>query len=199
MASTTQAGRTRSPAEKAQVAQRAVRGFTIAAIVVGVFAVGGIVTGIALSGGEEAVFDDSLPNPMGGPARTAPGEASGTASFAGLQIDDVEIAMGDIALGVTYVPAWEVTNPTDRAVVFTAGQPQVVEGCCPGPVYADGELIQVDEALTVPAGGSVLLQFPLQMHAGMDGPHHLTIPLTAEGEMTEVHVIGNFTATASPI
>ncbi len=141
-------------------------------------------------------FDASLPNPMGGVARAAPGDVSGEVQLAGLQIAGAEVAMGEVALGVTYVPGWEVTNPTDREVAFTAGQPQVVEGCCPGPIYVDGELTQVDQRFAVPPGGSVLVQFPLQMHAGMDGPHHLAIPLFADGEQAAVHVTGNFTPTA---
>jgi hypothetical protein len=75
----------------------------------------------------------------------------------------------------------------------------VLEGCCPGPVYADGELTQVGQELTVPAGGAVLLQFPLQMHAGMDGPHHLAIPLVSGDDQALVHVTGNFTPSASPL
>jgi hypothetical protein len=144
----------------------------------------------------ETGSDVSLPNPMGGEAVPAPGDASGQVSFAGLEIADAEVSMGDVALGVTYVPGWEVSNPTDRELSFTAGQPQVVEGCCPGPVYADGELTQASQQFTVPPDGSVLLQFPLQMHPGMDGPHHLAIPLLAGSEEAAVHVTGNFTATA---
>jgi hypothetical protein len=189
--------RTTTPAERASQGGRLVRTVTIVAAIIGTFAVAGIVAGLAMPG-EEAIFDATLPNPMGGPARAAPGETAGMASLAGLEVDDVEIAMGDVALGVTYVPAWTVTNPTDQGVSFAAGQPQILEGCCPGPVYADGELTQVGQELTVPAGGAVLLQFPLQMHAGMDGPHHLAIPLVAGEDQALVHVTGNFTSTASP-
>lgn len=72
----------------------------------------------------------------------------------------------------------------------------VFEGCCPGPVYADGELTQAGQELTVPAGGYVRLQFPLQMHPGMDGPHYLAIPLLSQGGRSAVHVTGNFAADA---
>ncbi len=150
----------------------------------------------AASGSDTATVtaaDPSLPNPMGGPALPAPGTVAGEASLAGLQIAGSKVAMGDIALGVTYVPAWEVTNPTDRELTFAASQPQVLEGCCPGPVYADGELTQVGQELIVAPGSSVLLQFPLQMHAGMDGPHDLAIPLQADGEQAALQVTGNFT------
>jgi hypothetical protein len=145
---------------------------------------------------DRSLSDASLPNPMGGTARTAPGEASGEVRFGGLQVAGAEVAMGDLALEVTYVPGWEVTNPTDREIAFRTGQPQVIEGCCPGPIYVDGELTQVDQRFAVPLGGSVLVQFPLQMHAGMGGPHHLAVPLAAWNEHAALHVTGDFTATA---
>lgn len=168
----------------------------IAALIAGIalYAILGSVLGVQ----ESSAFDASLPNPMGGPARAAPGEPIGEADFGGLRVSGNEIAMGDVALGVTYVPSWQVDNPTGRDVAFTIGQPQVLDGCCPGPVYADGRLTQADQQLTVPAGGSVHLQFPLQMHAGMDGPHHLAIPLRAADSEAAVHVTGNFTADAAP-
>jgi hypothetical protein len=167
-------------------------------IVAGIAFVGfAVLVAASITPTDRSVFDASLPNPMGGMARTAPGEATGAVQLAGLEIAGAEIAMGDIALGVTYVPGWQVTNPTDREVVFTAGQPQVLEGCCPGPIYVDGELTQADQRFAVPPGGSVHVQFPLQMHRGMDGPHHLAIPLLADGEQAAVHVTGNFTHTAT--
>lgn len=185
-----------SPTQKTQTERRVMRAITIGAALLGALM---IVASIAVPGepDDDADLQAALPNPMGGAARTAPGQASGSVSLAGLEIDDVEVAMGDVALGVTYVPGWEVNNPTGAALTIAAGQPQVLEGCCPGPVYANGELVQVGEELTVSPGGSLLLQFPLQMHAGMDGPHHLAVPLFAAGEQVAVHVTGNFTSTAS--
>lgn len=150
-----------------------------------------IAAGVAERDGA-APFDTSLPNPMGGPAMEAPGPASGRLALGGLVVDGVEVAMGDVALGVTYVPAWHVTNPTDAAIALEVGQPQVLEGCCPGPVYADGALTHAGQDLMVPAGGSVHLQFPLQMHPGMDGQHHLALPLRAAGATDALHVTGNF-------
>lgn len=138
----------------------------------------------------------ALPNPMGGPVREAPGEASGQVVFGGLEVTGTEVAMGDVPLGVTVVPSWQVTNPTGSDLSFTAGMPQVLEGCCPGPVYADGDMTAPGEDVTVPAGESVLVQFPLQMHPGMDGPHHLQVPVTADGGNAALQVTGNFTAEA---
>ncbi len=141
--------------------------------------------------------DASLPNPMGGPAMTAPGTARGEVMVGDLEVDGAKVAMGEVALGVTYVPGWTITNPTDTEHSVTIGQPRVLEGCCPGPVYADGELTQAGQEVAVPAGGELLIQFPLQMHPGMDGPHHLAIPLSSGGEDGAVQVTGDFTADAT--
>lgn len=167
-------------------------------VLAAVLAVGfSVLVAVSVTTADRSAFDDALPNPMGGAARTAPGEATGELELAGLRIGGAEVAMGEIGLGVTYVPEWEVANPTDREVVFTAGQPQVLEGCCPGPIYVDGELTHAGQGFAVPPGGAVVLQFPLQMHRGMDGPHHLSVPLLAEGQEAAVHVTGNFTPRAS--
>lgn len=182
---------------KEQRARREPR-ITGSVVTIGVLLVGLLIyaTIASLSAPTESQFDASLPNPMGGLARTAPGDASGDLTLAGLQIAGAEVEMGEIALGVTYVPGWLVTNPTDAAVTFLIGQPQVLEGCCPGPVYANGELTESGQQLTVQPSGELLLQFPLQMHPGMDGPHHLVIPLASGNSHTALHVTGDFTATA---
>lgn len=183
-----------STQELAHREQRLTRGLVAVGVLIAGFLAYAIV--VVLSPPPETSFDDSLPNPMGGPARTAPGDASGEFVLAGLQVTGADVQMGEVALGVTYVPGWQITNPTDTAVTFLVGQPQVLEGCCPGPVYVDGELTQAGQQLTVPAGDELLLQFPLQMHAGMDGPHHLAIPLASGHQQTALHVTGDFTATA---
>jgi hypothetical protein len=184
---------------KEQLARRE-RRITRGLAAVGVLIAAGLLyaTIVAVSTPRESRFDAALPNPMGGPARTAPGDASGDIALAGLQITGADVKMGEVALGVTYVPGWEVTNPTDTAVTFLVGQPQVLQGCCPGPVYADGELTQAGQELTVRPGDHMMLQFPLQMHSGMDGPHHLAVPLASGDEQAAVHVTGNFTASARP-
>lgn len=174
--------------------QRVSRGLAAVGVLIAAFLL--YATIVAFSTPQESQFDADLPNPMGGPARTAPGDASGAVVLDGLEVSGAEVAMGDVALGVTYVPSWQVVNPTDRAVRLVLGQPQVLEGCCPGPVYADGELTQAGQEVTVAPGGRLLLQFPLQMHAGMDGPHHLAVPLASGDEQAALHVTGNFTAAA---
>ncbi|MFP5252199.1 MAG: hypothetical protein ACLGH4_00195 [Actinomycetes bacterium] len=176
--------------------RRITRGLTAVGVLIAGFLLYALV--MSLSAPRESRFDAGLPNPMGGPARTAPGDATGQATLAGLTIAGVDVAMGEVALGVTYVPGWQIINPTDTKVSFLVGQPQVLEGCCPGPVYADGELTQAGQELTVAPGGQLLLQFPLQMHPGMDGPHHLAVPLLSGDEQRAVHVTGNFSASARP-
>jgi hypothetical protein len=170
----------------------------LVAVLAVAFAAG--VAALAVNGpapdGPGYAHDPSLPNPMGGPAIAAPGTVSGSLSFAGLEVDGVEVAMGRVPLGVTVVPAWELTNPTDEDVTVSTAQPQVVEGCCPGPVYADGVIVGPGEQVTVPARGRVTVEFPLQMHPGMDGPHHLQLPLLVGDEVGLLHVTGDFTAEA---
>lgn len=141
--------------------------------------------------------DPTLPNPMGGRAVAAPGVANGSGSLGALEVDGTEVAMGAVPLGITVVPGWNLENSSDEEVTFTVGSPQVVEGCCPGPVYADGKEVAPGEPITVPASDRVRLEFPLQMHPGMDGPHHLQLPLgTTDGDLL-LHVTGDFRADAS--
>lgn len=138
----------------------------------------------------------ALPNPMGGVAEAAPFATGAPASFGGLQVDATEVDLGDVPLNVTVVSRWQVANPTDAPVAFTVGQPKVHEGCCPGPVYVDGDEVAAGGSVTVAPGAEVTVQFPLQMHPGMDGPHHLIVPLEAGGSAADLHVTGNFTASA---
>lgn len=185
---------TRPAHSRAQRAERAGTLLTVGAGLLGVFLVGAFVFVAFLQEAEPSVYDDSLPNPMGGLARTAPGETSGEVELAGLRIDGAEVAMGEVELGITYVPQWTVTNPTDETVTFTTAMPQVLEGCCPGPVYASEQLVEAGDPVEVPPDGSVELSFPLQMHDGMGGWHHLTVPLvTPDGqEMVDLQVTADF-------
>ncbi|MBS3940719.1 MAG: hypothetical protein KG028_07145 [Actinobacteria bacterium] len=185
---------TTSTRPRAAADQRFMRSVTIVALSIGAFTLYAILTAVVGADADAEVAD--LPNPMGGIAMTAPGDATGELDLGGLEILGSTVAMGDVALGVTYVPAWDLLNPTGDEVTVTIGQPQVLEGCCPGPVYANGELTEAGQAVVVPAGDVLTLQFPLQMHAGMDGPHHLAIPLRAGADGGAVEVIGNFTADA---
>lgn len=179
-------------------------GVRVPRMVYGAFALLGVVSVATLvwafaQDGESSRDDASLPNPMGGPVTTAPGEATGTVSLTGLEVDSAELAMGEVPLDVTVAPTWTVRNPTSQAVSFTTGMPQVLEGCCPGPVFADGHEVAPGQTVEVPASGSVELAFPLQMHEGMGGYHHLAVPLASPdgGEVTALHVTGDFLTGAT--
>lgn len=195
---TTTTTRRPAPATR-QAATRRLRVLT--RLVTGLVGVLAIVLGVVLviamgsGGGDDGgAADLPLPNPMGGPALHAPAPSGPAVTVGGLEVVASEVAMGDVPLDVTMVSSWTLTNPTTDPVTLVIGQPQVHEGCCPGPVYVDEQLVVPGGTVTVPAGGEALVQFPLQMHEGMDGPHHLTIPLTVDGDVTELHVTGNFTA-----
>lgn len=145
--------------------------------------------------------DLPLPNPMGGPALHAPAAEGAMPSVGDLVVTGDTVAMGQVPLDVTAVPSWTITNPTDRAAAFTTDRAQVLEGCCPSDVHVDGRPVLPGTAVTVPAGGSVVVQLPLQMHLGMDGPHHLLVPVaSADGaEHAQLHVTGDFNAAATTI
>lgn len=147
--------------------------------------------GVAPSGG-----DLPLPNPMGGPAEHAPAATGDAVGFGGLEVVAPDVAMGEVPLDVTVVPTWEVHNPTAQPLRFAVGQPQVHEGCCPGPVVVDEQTLRPGDTVTVAPGDRALVQLPLQMHPGMDGPHHLSVPLEAAGDQTDLHVTGDFTSAA---
>lgn len=189
MDSTTTAHHTGARGSRLTYGAFALLGVLFAAILVYAFA----------QDGEPSRYDASLPNPMGGPAATAPGEATGTVTLRGLEVDGAELAMGEVPLEVTVVSTWTVNNPTAQPVSFTTGMPQVLEGCCPGPVFADGRQLAPGETVEVPASGSVELSFPLQMHEGMGGYHHLAVPLASPDgeEVTALHVTGDFLAGAT--
>ena len=137
-----------------------------------------------------------LPNPMGGPAEHAPAATGDPVALGGLEVVAPDVTMGQVPLNVTMVSTWEVSNPTDESLTFTVGQPQVHEGCCPGPVVVDAQTLVPGDTVTVVAGDVALVQLPLQMHPGMDGPHHLSVPLDAGGDQTALHVTGDFTSAA---
>lgn len=202
----TPAGRRARRDDRSRAAQRAVlerRLQWATRIGVGLVAALGLVLVVALvvdrgdAASTATTTDVALPNPMGGPVRAAPVATGDPVAFGGLQVQSPATEMGDVPLGVTLVPQWIVSNPGDAAATLTVGQPRVLEGCCPGPVYVDEQEAVPGTTLDVPAGEQVLVQFPLQMHPGMDGPHHLTVPVSSEGEAADLHVTGNFTAGAA--
>ncbi len=96
--------------------------------------------------------------------------------------------MGDVPLDVTVEPTWTLLNTGAEAVSIGEPHASILEGCCPGPLLLGAEVL--------PPGASTQLTFPLQMHAGMDGPHdfRIHVPVGSAGEVLELGVTGNFGA-----
>ena len=92
----------------------------------GIFLAGVLVSALARES-KPSPYDASLPSPMGGLAATAPGDASGAVSVAGLEIQGADVAMGEVPLDITVVPQWTVHNPTPQPLSFTTGMPQVLQ------------------------------------------------------------------------
>ena len=55
-------------------------------------------------------------------------------------------------------PVQAAPAPTGQPVAV--GQPRVLEGCCPGPVYVDDAQVPAGGTVTVAAGATVVAQFP---------------------------------------
>lgn len=117
-------------------------------------------------------------------------ELTGSAGALGLVADPKTVAMGHVPLDRTVVPEWKLTNGGDTTVALGKPHAEVVEGCCPGPLQVG--------AATLGAGESTELTFPLQMHAGMDGPHEFSIhvPVEQDGQrdLLELTVTGHFSS-----
>jgi hypothetical protein len=126
-------------------------------------------------------------SPMGGQIIETPGSRSGTASAGGVTVTDgAHIAMGRIPLAYAVNPTWHLRNTTDQPVAL--GQPKVtvVEGCCPAEPMLGARMLA--------PGAETTLQFPTQMHPGMDGAHlfRLMVPVGASGDPLVVSVSGDF-------
>ena len=127
--------------------------------------------------------------PMGGEIVETPGTVSGTASAGGVEVANANYEMGPVPMNVTVVPKWTLRNTSDTAVSLDAPHAEVVEGCCPGTPKLSAQ--------TLAPGAAADLEFPLQMHDGMGGPHHfiLHVPVrTVDGsvDFLELNVTGDF-------
>ncbi len=112
--------------------------------------------------------------------------AWGTTDVGGVVVDGAHVDMGVVPLDVTVVPTWTLTNTTTDSIAFGDPHASVIEGCCPGP------LVLGDTVLA--AGESTRLAFPLQMHAGMDGPHDFDVhvPIAGTDTYLTLRVTGDF-------
>lgn len=134
-------------------------------------------------------FDAPAPEvgPMGGSVADVDMERSGVASAGPIEVVGSNIAMGDVPLDVTVVPTWRLTNTGTEPVELFEPHASVIEGCCPGPLQLGTQVLS--------PGESTDLVFPLQMHAGMDGPHEFLVhvPLDPTGtQVLELEVTGDF-------
>lgn len=150
--------------------------------------VGAVALGAAALMSPES-FDPPAPGvgPMGGPVAGLAMERSGEASAGPIEVVGSTIAMGDVPLDVTVVPSWTLTNTGTEPVELFEPHASVIEGCCPGPLHLGARMLA--------PGESTDLAFPLQMHAGMDGPHTFLVhvPLDPTGtEVLELEVTGDF-------
>lgn len=110
----------------------------------------------------------------------------GTASLEGVVVEGAEVEMGTVPLDVTVTPEWTLTNDGGGPIALGEPHASVVEGCCPGPLTLT--------TATLAPGETARLTFPLQMHAGMDGPHRFDVhvPVGVDGDYLTLGVTGEF-------
>ena len=111
---------------------------------------------------------------------------SGVVSESGLVVDGAHVDLGTVPLDVTVTPTWTITNTSSDVVELGEPHASVIEGCCPGA-------FTLSDA-TLDPGESSVLAFPLQMHAGMDGPHDFDVhvPFGDSADYLTLKVVGNF-------
>lgn len=127
----------------------------------------------------------------GGSSGVEPATSSMTASEVvregGLLVDGARVDLGTVPLDVTVTPSWTITNTSTGVVRLGEPHASVITGCCPGQLSLSDVLLEPGESST--------LTFPLQMHAGMDGPHDFDVHIPygdAAGFLT-LKVVGTFT------
>lgn len=128
----------------------------------------------------------------GGSGSDAPNEpqttATGIVDQGGLMVEGSTIDLGVVPLDTTVTPTWTITNTGSVPVALGEAHASVIEGCCPGPLTYSDPLLE--------PGESTRLAFPLQMHAGMDGPHDFDVHVPyGDGpeDYLTLKVVGTFT------
>lgn len=157
----------------------------------GALAAGALALAIPIGNGADAPGSRAASNgatpatgPMGGEVLETPGAATGDASAGGVEVTGAEWEMGRVPLNVTVTPEWRLRNTSDRPVSLGTPLAEVVEGCCPGSLNLS--------ATTLAPGEVARLDFPLQMHPGMDGWHdfRVHVPVVPEGGAEEHLTLG---------
>lgn len=114
--------------------------------------------------------------------------ATGVVEQAGLVVQGSVIDLGVVPLDVTVTPTWTITNTGSTTVALGEAHASVIEGCCPGPLTYSDPVLE--------PGESTELAFPLQMHAGMDGPHDFDVHVpygVGPDDYLTLKVVGEFT------
>jgi hypothetical protein len=147
--------------------------------IAGAIAVAVVAVVVVSTGGDEgmdlAVSPTGEVSEMGLPVVVTPGEATGIASAAGIEVTGARWRMGQVPLNVTVRPSWTLVNTSDRTVSLGQPHPEIRAGCCPG-AFVFGRTV-------LAPGESTSLSFELAMHPGMDGWHDFAIhvPVAPEG------------------
>lgn len=157
-------------------------GIPIAALAAAAIGLGALL--LALVGGDGP--ETAAVGPMGGEVMDVGLERSGTVTAGPVRVIGSSVEMGDVPLDVTVVPSWTLENTGQDTVVLGEPHASVLEGCCPGPLRLG--------IGTLAPGERTELTFPLQMHPGMDGPHHFAVhvPVGSDGEVLELHATADF-------
>jgi hypothetical protein len=117
-------------------------------------------------------------------------ERSGTATALGVDADAKVVALGHVPLNTTVTPSWRLVNNGTSQVTIGEAHAEVIEGCCPGPLLLGKSSLAPGEATE--------LAFPLQMHAGMDGPHefsvHIPLKRGSDEGLLELTTTGHFSS-----
>ena len=166
---------------------RQARSRALVLTVSGIVAVAVVVALAIVATGGSSSDETAAPTAAGGhgtPEIPVPGTARGTAAAGGVVVDGASVEMGQVPLDVTVTPTWRLRNTSNATVTLGEPHPEVVEGCCPGTFSFDRTVL--------PPGGETDLRFPLQMHPGMDGPHHFKVHVPVGDEVLELAVTGDF-------
>ena len=158
------------------------------------------VTGIAIANQRDGQTDalsasDPVPtgefNAMGMPVIETPGSGTDPISVGAVYVDHGTWELGTVPLNTAVRPEWHLRNTGDEPVVIGEPQPEVRQGCCPGPIALSTR--------TIPPGGDATLAFELSMHPGMDGWHdiaiHIPVSIGSDDQIVTLGVTGDFRDT----
>lgn len=115
-------------------------------------------------------------NDMGMPVIPTPGSTHGTSRAGGVEVAGASWDMGEVPLNVAVRPSWTLVNTGTSTVTLGDPHPEVIEGCCPGPLAIGTDSLAPGESTTV--------TFELSMHPGMDGWHDLRVHVPVSGDDT---------------